>query len=63
MNQENIKKFGRIQSIDYLKAFAIVLVILTHALTKTQRLKIAGPFWISMAVPIFMIISGFTNTL
>lgn len=63
MNQDNRKNWGRIQALDYLKAFAVILVILTHALTKAQRLKIAGPFWISMAVPIFMIVSGFTNTL
>lgn len=57
------KRTQRIVAIDYLKAMATILVILAHALTKSQRLKIAGPFWISMAVPIFMIISGFTNSL
>lgn len=63
MERNDEKYFGRIIAIDYLKAIASILVILTHALSKNQRLKIGGPFWISMAVPIFMIISGFTNTL
>lgn len=63
MDINDEKKFTRVMAIDYLKAIAVILVILTHALSKTQRLKIGGPFWISMAVPIFMIISGFTNTL
>lgn len=63
MNRNDEKDFQRIMAIDYLKSFAVVLVILTHALSKNQRLKIGGPFWISMAVPIFMILSGFTNSL
>lgn len=63
MEKNDVKDFGRIVAVDYLKAIAAILVILTHALSKSQRLKIGGPFWISMAVPIFMIISGFTNAL
>lgn len=63
MQESDKKKTDRIVAIDYLKGVAAILVIITHALTKKQRLKIAGPFWISMAVPIFMILSGFTNAL
>lgn len=63
MNKNDEETFQRIMAIDYLKSIAVILVILTHALSKKQRLKIAGPFWISMAVPIFMILSGFTNSL
>ncbi len=63
MNPNDEKRFQRIMAIDYLKAIAIILVILTHAMSKVQRLKVGGPFWISMAVPIFMIISGFTNSM
>lgn len=59
-NLDNDNKTSRIMSIDYLKAIAVVLVILTHLLTIDQRLSIGGPYWITMAVPIFMIISGFT---
>lgn len=63
MKKNDGKIFHRIMAIDYLKAIAVILVILTHALSKKQRLKIGGPFWISMAVPIFMVLSGFTNSL
>lgn len=63
MNRNDERCFQRIMAIDYLKGIAVILVILTHALSKNQRQKVGGPFWISMAVPMFMIISGFTNTL
>lgn len=49
--------------VDYLKAIAIVLVIINHSLTDTKKLNLGGPFWISMAVPIFMIVSGFTYSM
>lgn len=54
---------NRLVAIDYLKAIAIVLVIITHSITQEKRLKYYGPFWIDMAVPIFMIISGFTYSM
>lgn len=54
---------SRIVSIDYLKAIAVILVILTHSLQTNTYLKIGGPFWIDMSVPIFIIISGFTNAM
>lgn len=63
MSESKKVKSKRILAIDYLKAFAAILVILTHVLSKTERIKIWGPFWISMAVPIFMVLSGFTNSL
>lgn len=66
MKKINIKRnnhSSRLMSIDYLKAIAIVLVIVNHSLTDIKRLKLGGPFWISMAVPIFMIISGFTYSM
>lgn len=63
LSKRDSGKMERILSIDYLKAFAAILVILTHSLSKSQRLAIGGPFWISMAVPIFIILSGFTNSL
>ena len=59
VNRKN--KATRIMAIDYLKAIAIVLVILTHILSIDQRLKVGSPYWINMAVPIFMIMSGFTH--
>lgn len=60
--KENIKS-NRIVSIDYLKAIAVILVIVNHTISKDQSLKVGGPFWIKMAVPIFMIISGFTYSM
>ena len=50
---------GRNKYIDYLKAVAIIFVIITHNEIDFQtRINILTPLWISMAVPIFMVISG-----
>lgn len=61
LNKNN--KPNRLMAIDYLKAIAVILVISNHSLTDKQQLSIGGPFWISMAVPIFMILSGYTNSM
>lgn len=46
--------------IDVLKGICIIFVIITHyAWSDTARLNYLFPFWIDMAVPIFMIISGY----
>lgn len=54
----------RLVAIDYMKAIAIMLVVITHTYqvrgTYKSLLLIGRPFWIDMAVPIFMILSGFT---
>lgn len=60
---DNRKTSTRLMAIDYLKAIAAILVIINHSLTNIQQLKVGGPFWISMAVPIFMIVSGFTYSM
>lgn len=50
----------RSHCIDFLKGICIVFVVLTHyAWTELQRLQLFFPFWIDMAVPVFMILSGF----
>lgn len=50
----------RYHSIDFLKGVCIIFVILTHYdWSDAERLFLLFPFWINMAVPIFMIISGF----
>jgi peptidoglycan/LPS O-acetylase OafA/YrhL len=54
---------NRLMAIDYLKAAAIIFVILDHILSKRMTENIWGPFWIDMAVPIFMILSGFTYSM
>lgn len=60
-------KAERIAAIDYIKAIAIVFILLTHTYETTNAytslLAIGRPFWIDMAVPIFMILSGFTYSL
>lgn len=50
--------------LDVLKGICILLVILIHIdFTESQRLWLLFPFWVNPAVPIFMIISGYVNTL
>ncbi len=56
----NLYKNTRYHSIDFIKGIAILFVVFTHyQWTDEQRLKLLFQFWISMAVPAFMIISGF----
>lgn len=46
--------------IDVLKGFCIVAVVFTHAgWSEEQCLKLLFPFWIDMAVPFFMLVSGY----
>lgn len=52
-------KTTRLASLDSLKALSILFVILNHSLTGKEINQIGGAFWIYMAVPIFLIISGF----
>ena len=49
--------------IDVLKGICIIIVVFTHASwTTDQRLKLLFPFWIDMAVPFFMLVSGYVYT-
>ena len=51
---------SRMRTLDVLKGVCIVLVILTHfKWSKDERLLLLFPFWVEMAVPIFMIVSGY----
>lgn len=65
MNNLKIES-DRLVAIDYLKAIAIISVIITHTYVSKDAnaalLLIGRPFWIDMAVPVFMILSGFTNS-
>ena len=46
--------------IDYIKAIAIIFVIFTHCnWTEEQRKLLFFPFWINLAVPLFMIVTGY----
>ncbi len=57
-------KYSHNQAIDLLKGVCIIFVVFTHfSWTAKERLVMGIPFWIDMAVPIFMLISGYVNTL
>ena len=47
--------------IDFLKGFAIVSVILLHSLIPEIWLLLGAPYHIWQAVPLFMLIAGFTG--
>jgi len=54
----------RLWNFDYLKFFGILSVILTHSdFTDDQREMFLFPYTIDMAVPIFMIITGYMSSL
>lgn len=47
-------------NIDWLKGVCILFVIITHySWSDNERLSFGFPFWIDMAVPLFMLISGY----
>lgn len=53
----------RYNSIDLAKGVCILFVVVTHYAWKgAERLKYLFPFWIGMAVPVFMVISGYVYT-
>ena len=50
----------RYNSIDFVKGFCIIFNIIAHCgWSESEKLQLLFPFWLDMAVPIFMIISGF----
>lgn len=60
----NEKNSYRIIVLDWLKAIAIFFVIATHInLSSSAKLDILFPFWGYMAVPVFLIISGYVYAL
>ena len=51
-------------TVDFLKGICILMVVLTHfEWSGRQRLFILFPYFVNMAVPIFMIISGYVCAL
>ncbi|MBS4535503.1 acyltransferase family protein [Clostridium sp. D2Q-14] len=46
-----------------MKTVSIVLVILNHSLSVEQNDMVLGPFWLDMAVPFFMIVTGITYSM
>lgn len=54
----------RLNYFDVIKGICIIAIIITHiSWTDTERLTLGFPFWIDMAVPVFMIISGYMSSL
>ncbi len=64
INAVLVKKNERLQWIDIYKGLAIVFVIITHCnWSDVQRKVLLFPYWIDMAVPIFMMLSGYVYSL
>lgn len=65
VKESNIKtNFTRNHTIDLLKGICILFVVVTHFSWMGRERLVAGfPFWIDMAIPIFMLISGYVNGL
>ncbi|MBR4462611.1 MAG: hypothetical protein IKS51_08540 [Erysipelotrichaceae bacterium] len=54
----------RIHLLDLIKGILIIFIIITHYnWTDEQRQMLLFPYWIDMAVPVFMIISGYVYAL
>ena len=59
MNEIDLKQ-KRINTIDFLKGICIFFVLISHYDFSLEQRKIGGfYFWVEMAVPILMILSGF----
>ncbi len=64
VNKLKTSERSRLSYLDFYKGIAILFVIITHyAWTDSLRAKLLFPFWIDMAVPIFMVITGYVNAL
>lgn len=57
-------KQARLNFLDFYKGICILFVIVTHYdWTDQQRLQFLFPFWIEMAVPVFMVITGYVTAM
>ncbi|MBN2157113.1 MAG: acyltransferase [Candidatus Lokiarchaeota archaeon] len=60
---ENVQKLSSKESrywqIDFLKVFAMLLVIMDHSTSYDDLLELASPYWQRIAIPLFLIILGF----
>lgn len=60
MTNKISEHFNRQRSVDVLKGVCAIIIIFTHyTWSNEERLKYLFPFWVDMAVPMFMIISGY----
>ena len=54
----------RNHTVDVLKGICILFIVITHSeWSDAQRRALLFPYWISMAIPVFMIITGYVNAL
>lgn len=53
----------RLDSLDILKAMAILMVVVTHSLGEYKYTEVYYLFGLNMAVPIFFVVSGITNSI
>lgn len=55
---------GRLNYLDVYKGVSIIFIIVVHYdWTTDQYYKLLFPFWIEMAVPIFMVITGYVSAM
>lgn len=59
--QETAKLPERITQIDLLKGLAMISVILIHSWNPAMRLDLGAPFYLELAVPMFILIAGYTS--
>lgn len=53
---------GRLDEIDAVRCVAVLMVVITHFwISGLTRLRLLFPFWINMAVPMFMVMTGIVN--
>lgn len=53
----------RNSALDILKGICIIFILITHfRWEESDRIRFLFPFWIDMAVPIFMVITGYVYT-
>ena len=63
-DKSNDNNLSRNQTIDIVKGLCIIFVLINHTdWNHQERLKYLFPFWIEMAVPVFMIISGYVHAI
>lgn len=62
MKETVSKNQERLNFLDIYKGIAVILVIITHYQWKdAERLTYLFPYWIKMAVPLFLVITGYVS--
>lgn len=62
VSKQASKQASRLNYLDVYKGICILFVIFTHyQWTDEQRKLLLFPFWIDMAVPVFMVITGYVT--